>query len=27
MSDLQKAGEFKALGNEAFKNQRYEEAI
>ena len=27
MSDLPKAGEYKALGNEAFKNKKYEEAI
>lgn len=27
MADLQKANEYKTLGNEAFKNKKYEEAI
>ena len=27
MADLQKANEFKALGNEAFKNKNYQQAI
>ena len=27
MTDLQKAAEYKALGNDAFKNKRFEEAI